>query len=523
MRPELPGLRRTSINVLATWVLQAATVLFALVTVPLITRRFGMEGLGLWLLIQQLASHLQLLELGLASSLGRFLSRDRARADATAYTGHASSALALLMVMGSCLVLSAIPLGWAFPRLFTLPQHLVTEATWMLVVAIVVTGLSLPLRSAIGVFSSQHRFDLQSIIEGLSLIARVALVALVCAVVIDYALVALSLAVFIPVLLGVVVLFIVARRISPYPLFNPGSVGRKYLRDILEVSLSAMFITISAVMLRQGSPMLAGHALGVQAVPLVALPIMLVTSLGPFLGIASQLIAPVASQLDACQQTKELREVYLVAARYTVTIGLLIFAGIALLAPVLLPHWLGRGVLGGAEVRTIHISLLLVFAGYCLALPAFLARTVLVSVGKHRVAASGEMVSVLTGLGIGWLLMQVFGWGAVGMASGVALAYLIRAGGVMIRQLAQYFGTSVRHLYAAVWRRPLVTALPLSLAFVPGLWGHHILAVSVAFALSACGLWGWLTWKWIVPVGHRQRMRQRFGCLATQSKHERDY
>jgi O-antigen/teichoic acid export membrane protein len=76
MSVKLPGLRQSTANVLAIWLLQAGTLLFALVSVPLITRRFGLEGLGVWLLVQQVASHVQLLELGLASSLGRFLSRD---------------------------------------------------------------------------------------------------------------------------------------------------------------------------------------------------------------------------------------------------------------------------------------------------------------------------------------------------------------------------------------------------------------------------------------------------------------
>ena len=252
MKPDLPGLRHNAVNVLSTWLLQAGTLLFALISVPLVTRRFGLEGLGIWLLVLQLTSHMQLLELGLASSLGRVLSRDHALNKAAAYTRHASSAIAILLVMGGFLVLLAVPMGRAFPHVVELPSHLVPDAEWMLAIAIVATGLTLPLRSAIGILSSQHRFALQASSDGFALILRVALVVVVCTMLEQHALIALSLAVFAPGLIGSLVLFVVANRSAPYVLFSPRTVGVQPMRELLDISLAAMVVTLAAVLLRQG-------------------------------------------------------------------------------------------------------------------------------------------------------------------------------------------------------------------------------------------------------------------------------
>lgn len=506
MKPKLPGLRRSLVNIFSTWLLQAGTLLFALISVPLVTRRFGLEGLGVWLLVQQIASHLQLLELGLASSLGRFLSRDHALRDSAAYTGHVSSAITLLLAMGGLLVLLSVPVGLAFPQIFELPPHFLADSTWMLVIAIFAIGLILPLRGAIGVLSSQHYFALQAGCDGFALILRTILIVAVCMMADQHALIALSLAVFVPNLLGALGLFTFAVRLAPYDLINFRAVGLKPMRELLSISTADMVMALAAVMLRQGSAMLAGYSLGVDAVPLVALPVMIVVSLSPFLGIANQLISPIASQLDACQKIAELRLAYFTATRYTLTAGLFMFVAMMLLVPFLLPLWLGKGNLEPQQIHTMYLNLQLIFAGYCLAIPAFVARAVLVSVGKHKAAASGEWICAVAGISVGWVLMEVFGIGASGMAYGIAIAYICRAAGVLVRQLAHYFDMSLIRLLIEVWPRPILSALPLLIAFIPAMTDSTEPIEVAIFIVASLVLWTWLAFRLIVPGLHREKI-----------------
>lgn len=508
MSIKLPGLRQSTANVLAIWLLQAGTLLFALISVPLITRRFGLEGLGVWLLVQQVASHVQLLELGLASSLGRFLSRDMALTNARAYTGHASSAIAILVAVGTVLVLLSTMLGMAFPKIFGLPPQLASDAVVMLTIAVVATGLTLPLRIAFSVLSSQHRFVLIYGSDGFALFLRIALVISACTLVDQHALIFLALAVFGPGLIGALITFAAAVRSAPYALFDFRTVGAKPMRELLDVSFSAMLMTLAAVLLRQGSPMLVGYSLGVAALPLIALPIMLVTSLSPFLAISTQLISPVASQLDASDRFAELHSAYVTAARYTLAAGLFMFAVMGLLIPYLLPLWLGKSVLEPHYAHLIHVNLLLVFGGYCVAIPALLARAVLVSVGMHKLAAKGEITSVLAGLAVGWVLMDAFDFGTAGMAFGIAAAYLFRAGGILMRQLAQYFNVSLFQMYGQVWGPPLLCTLPMLLACILALIGNPNPGTTAVFTIIGLGLWIWLMYRLVVPKNHQERLSQ---------------
>jgi O-antigen/teichoic acid export membrane protein len=514
MEIKLPGLRRNTANFFSTWLLQIGTLLFALVTIPLVIRRFGLEGLGVWLLVQQLASYMQLLELGLGSSLGRFLSRAHALHDSVSYTRYSSTAISILLVMGASLILLAAPIGHSFPYVFKLPAHLILDGTWMLIIAIFATGIMLPLRSALGVLTSQHRFVLIAGVEGTALILRFVLTVAVCVVLEHNALIALSLAVFVPGLMGSLALFVAATRLAPNELFKTRYIDARGLVEMLGVSIAAMAVTLATVLLRQGSAVLTGYSLGMESIALIALPVMLVVSLGPFFGIANQLISPVASQLDAVGRVDILRSIYLNAARYTLAIGLLMFTGITLAAPHLIPLWLGESAIDPQHANLIYLNLVLVFGGYCIAIPAFLARSVLISVGRHKVVATGELFSAITGLTVGWVLMNIFNLGVTGMACGIFVAYMIRGCGNLLRQFASNFDMRLHRLFFEIWRVPLIVNTPLVLVFIPGFSIDDNLYIGFMLIGLALSLWIWLAFKYLITESHRTKIvTVMFGML----------
>jgi hypothetical protein len=92
------------------------------------------------------------------------------------------------------------------------------------------------------------------------------------------------------------------------------------------------------------------------------------------------------------------------------------------------------------------------------------------------------------------------------MACGIAAAYLIRASGVLVRQLALYFEMSLFHLFVEVWRLPLLTSVPLVLVFIPQLIGNQDLGAAALFGLLALGLWSWLVLRLIITGSYRKKL-----------------
>jgi O-antigen/teichoic acid export membrane protein len=507
---KLPTLNRIASSIFSSWMLQVATLLFGLTSVSLITNKFGIEGLGLWMLVQSIAGQAQILELGIASSLTHFLSRDKALSKTYEYTAHASSAIVTLAGIGLVLILVALPITMIFPVLYEIPQHFSFDAIVVLTIAIITIGFTLPLRSAHGIISSQHRFSLISHIELIGLLVKFVLIVIVCKVINEGAFIALAIAVYFSNMIVAFGVFIGAVRIAPCTIFNLRTASVKYARELVDVGLYGMMFSLSAGLLRHGAPLIIGYSISVLEVPYVALPLMLVGSLAALLGVLNQIMLPIFSHMAALQNTLEQRNMYLIAAKYNMFFALFIFSGVLLVMPYLLPLWLNEDKFGVAGLNQIYVNMMLIFGGYCLATPAFIARTFLLSVGEHKVAAKGELISVLVGLVVGWTLMVLMKLGAIGMAGGIATAYLLRATGMVMRQTASFFNMPKGEIYGQVWWQPFLCAMPLLLvSAISQILGISLIGV-IVIIIVALSFSGFLVFKKILIQSHQIKLSRLF-------------
>lgn len=505
-RSLAPGFRRSLFNVLSTWGVQGASVLFALVVVPLVSRRFGVEGLGLWLLIQQLAGHLQLFEVGLNSSLGRYLARTLARGEQEAHDGYLSSAVAVLCGLALIVMLVTIVLAAGLRAFFDIAAEMQAQAVWMLIVVGTATALSLPMRAGLGVLSSRHRFDLMALSEGLGLLLKVALVLGVCLTDVEPGLVLLAGAVFLPMLFGSCVAFVRGLQCPPVSRLRWSLVSRASVRALFDISLSALMVTAAAVFLRQGAPVIVGMQFGVEVIPMLAIPLMIVSVIRPFVAVANKLLSPVASQFDAVGDTSELLHAFRTAAHYTLTMAILVFALAVAAGREVLTMWLGHSGFSVEQLGELYRMLLIVLGGYCVTLPGAMGRTLLGAVGRHWAAARGEMVGTVIGLALGISMIMLLGTGPWGMALGVVAAYLTRAVGSAVRLIAEYFAISQSEVYRLVWGRPMLVALPvfagLLFVLVNGMGGWEKIGVLFVSAV----VWVWAVLRFLVTRAHLARL-----------------
>jgi O-antigen/teichoic acid export membrane protein len=502
----LPTFRRSGINVIATWGHRLGGVIFSLCTIPIITRHFGMEGMGIWLLVLQYSNHLQLLELGLNTSIGRFISRYLALQDAMSVSSYLSAAFVTLAVLGlGILILSPI-LGIAFTAVFASPGVEDGEISLLVILASAAVALSLPLRTGIGLLSSVHRFDRIALWESVSLALRLILI-LALFTYSHPSLVTLGLIYFVPTLLVNICMFWDGYRIVKRPAIGIAGVSRSHLAALFSVSLSAMVITFSAVALRQGSPMLVGYQLGAQSVALLAFPLLILAGLTPFINIANQLISPLASQADALSQKERLYKAYITAVRYSLSAALMALILIYLLGEEALGIWLQGSDITADDIQVMALALLIIFGSFCLCVPALVGRSILVSVGGHWRATRGELFSVVLGLAIGTLLMSETGFGVIGMSIGIAASFLIRGLGTLFRYTTQYFEVPYWKLLKEAVVAPALTGI-LAAASIPPIlrWAHLGFWQDFAAALAASVIWCAGAWIFVVPPDHKERL-----------------
>jgi len=116
--------RRFFTGLVAGYAEVAANFFFTLASVPFALHFLPKEEFGLWVLILQISSYFSLLDLGMSSSVARFLADHKDRMDGQEYgnifyTGHR-----IFLCQGLFLALLSVFSAWLLPSWLSIPSHL---------------------------------------------------------------------------------------------------------------------------------------------------------------------------------------------------------------------------------------------------------------------------------------------------------------------------------------------------------------------------------------------------------------
>lgn len=513
-RPShIPTQRETARNVIAIWANRALSAVAPLVLTPLIVHRLGLQRMGVWLLATQFAAHLMLFDAGLANSLVRFLARARALNDRQQGSQFLSTALVVLGGLSTALLLSAFALAALFVRVFPPTPDLRAMSYQLAFATVLYVALSLPLRVGYGLLSSCHRFDLIQLWEGTGTLIRVTLV-FASFTWLDPTPVHLAAIVFGCSLLSVGMIFYKGLRLNPQLELRVRDFSRASCHALVSMGAAAMLVTLGGVLLTQGPSMLAGSALGPASVAIIAVPLMIFTSIWPFFNTFALIAAPVAAGLAAQRKQDALLAVLLVGARYLSTSALITAVGAWLFSERVFGLWLSGPALTSQDLHRMAWCLQTILWGFALSALAPLGRSVLASVGHHWSSAWAEVLSAAAGIGLAAVLMYGFNWSADATALGVALALIARGVVLMPILLARFFEIKVwivlRHSLAIPLLAGIgsVTVSAIVHYAAAGVLARSWTREALSVVIGAL-VWGWCIWKWILTTEHREALKGR--------------
>ena len=163
----------------------ASNVVFILVNTivrmwytPFLIRHLGIAVYGMVPLANTVIPYMSIVTDGLNVAIGRFLAIDLNRADETAANRTFNTALAGSMGVVAALLPVGLAVAWLFPTLFQVPPGLENEAR-LLFGCVVLTFFLTTIGSNFAVSAVfLHRFDLRSLVKGLTTATHVGLVVL---------------------------------------------------------------------------------------------------------------------------------------------------------------------------------------------------------------------------------------------------------------------------------------------------------------------------------------------------------
>jgi len=142
----------------ASYVAFASTAIWGLVTIPIAVAFLDPVELGLWTVVNAFLHYLVWVDLGVGPATGRLMADSVAKRDQPEINRWWTATRAVLVVQGLVVIAIGASLTPLILHFLNIPTELLSDARWLLIGGILITGLSLPMRGAPGLLTAQNRF-----------------------------------------------------------------------------------------------------------------------------------------------------------------------------------------------------------------------------------------------------------------------------------------------------------------------------------------------------------------------------
>jgi O-antigen/teichoic acid export membrane protein len=513
MANELPSTKRTVVNVTISWAHKGLVALASLITIPIIIEHLGFEGLGVWLMVLQVSRTVQPINMGINGSLGRLLAKADALGDSKSKGAYISVSLLTLAAIGVLICIGGYVAATNHMHIVDAGTIYQNDLYWAILIALISVGIGMPLRTGMGMLEAHHQFYRVSLWELLG--QALWIVGLI--LVIFYGqvtLFAIAIVYFGPAILKDIALFLDGMRVQGWPNISVSNYRIPILKEIISLGLASAVIAISVIAIRQGAPLMVGFLVSLEALTLVSIPIMMIYGISPFINISTNLIVPVSSRLAAKNDKTQLYDIYIVASKYTVCFALVLCLIFSVQGKQALHYWLGSKVTE-TQIIIIYNNTLLLFIFFAFSMPGMMARSVLVSVGRHWEAAKAESWSNWIGFGAGLLLLVSTNLGAKGMVVGICIAFALRGFGGLLIYLSKYFNIPIIHWLPGIFIGPLIALMIVVIAYnslrlYSNMHDVFITLCSVVIMLIS-------VWILVVENKHREAIKRYLGQRRSNS------
>jgi O-antigen/teichoic acid export membrane protein len=485
-------------NVSSSWVSLATNVLVGLFLSPFILHRLGDAAFGIWVLIFAITGYYGLFDLGIRSSIVRYISKAKATGDFQ-YAGRIiSTSLFTYSCIGMAAMLITFGISAQIDRFFTIPAEFHSTARWLLLMVGASVSLGFPLGVSGGVLEGLQEFSLLNWTNIGSTLLRGLLI--VIALHRGYGLLAVAFTtVLLPLLTSLLRSALAAR------LF-PTSIGLSYVtratfREIVGYSSASLIMIVSARLRFKTDSVIIGAFISATAITYFNIGSRIVDYAGEMVESLAQIFVPMSSHSEALGDLDRLRKIFVAGNRFCALIIFPICALLVILGKSIIEAWVGL-----KYVEASYPVLVILLLSTTMMLAQAASGRFLMGMGRHQTWAIVTLIEGLVNVVLSIALVRPYGiiGDAVGTAAPLAITTICFLPGHLCRQLQIRIGTYLREAYFL----PLIVCAPLIVAlllmkqwFVPHNYPQLSAHLVVAGAVYGLSLWWAFASKRAMKVG----------------------
>jgi O-antigen/teichoic acid export membrane protein len=437
-------------NVGASWLALGVNVLVGIFLSPFILHRLGDTAYGIWVLIFSVTGYYGLFDLGIRSSVIRYVSTYTATNNNDGLTRLINTSLATYTAIGA-LSMAATLCGSLFvDSLFRIPAEFLHTARWLFLMVGTAVSLGFPTGIFGGVLEGLQRFYFVNLTNLVSTLLRAALI--VFALKHGHGLLTIALITVLLPILGSLVRAAIVLRILPLR-FGWKYVDRSAFREIANYSAISFIVMIAYKLRFKTDEIVIGTFLSVTAITYFSIGDRLLDYTSEVVSSLAQIFVPMSGQSDAKGDMHQLRRILVAGNRACALVVFPITAILLILGKSVIEAWVGaRYVAASYPVLVV----LLIPVTFSLAQAA--SSRILYGMARHRPFAWVTLMESIANLILSIVLIGPFG--IVGDAAGTAIPLTCTTLFFMPRHLCRLLKVPIRRFLAEAYTLPLLLCVP---------------------------------------------------------------
>jgi len=478
-------------NVGSSWSALAVNVAVGIFLSPFILHRLGDAAYGIWVLIFSITGYYGLFDLGIRSSIIRYVSKYTATGDGEKLTRFVSTALLSYTGIGLVSMALTASLSSSVEHLFKIPPELHSQARLLLLIVGASVSLGFPLGVFGGMLEGLQRFYILNWTSIGSTLLRAALIVYFLnrgAGLVTVALITVALPVLSSILRG-----IIALRLCPVSL-GIRHIDKESFRNMATYGGTTFLVIVAGRLRFRTDELVLGGMMSTVAITYFSIGARIVDYAQEFVSSLAQIFVPMSSQSEAKGDLDRLRKVYIAGNRVCALLILPITIILIVLGKHVIRIWVGA-----RYIPHSYPVLVVLIIPFTLMLMQAASGRVLFGVGKHQSLAKVTLLEGIANLILSIALVPQLG--VVGDALGTAVPLCCTFLLFMPRHLKKQLGVPVSSFVRQAYWLPLLLNLPLlgvvwlaNRFFTPRNLIQLAMEIGAAFLIYGIGvLWAYKT------------------------------
>lgn len=389
-------------------------VLIAFVMTPIIIHSLGDRMYGFWILIGTFIGYYGLFDIGLSSSVQRFVSRALGQNDMNEMNSIINTTFFMFLIIGIVTIICSLGAAIFSTYFIKSPEEISLFRKVIIILGFSV-ALGFPIKVFQGVLTSYLRYDLTAYVSMIQAISSSFIIYYFLKQ--GYGIWALTVISFFANLVEYILTVIYAKRVFPELKINYHLFSKERVKLLFGYSSKTFIAQLGDILrFRVDSIVIAGY-LSVSLVTYYSVGAKIIEFFGNFIMGSIGLMSPVFSQYEGRSDYDAIRSRFLQVTKISVVASIFIGMSIIFYGKVFIQRWMGSGF------ESSYTVVVILCIPYIIALMQNPSISLLYGISKHHFYAISNTIEAVLNLTLSIILVKYFG--IYGVALGTAIGMII--------------------------------------------------------------------------------------------------